>query len=303
LAPSRVSRIRPLLVLASFLTIWWLAPVAVRSFSKASFSLFEAPGELAYSRLKDIQDYWGLREHDQDSLIEAGRDAMRQANNLQIQLQKTQSLQDENQRLNDILRLPPAPGFRYEYARVIRRDVTAWWQQIIIRKGRVDGLAPGQGVVFAGGVVGRIKDVDAYTAVVELSSSQSFRVAAALVGSPDPVIYQGVETEPFHTPTGEARNVSINLDLEPGQELQLVTSSYDSVFPQGLLLGQINHLQKSTNGLDKSGVVSLDPGLNNLHEVAVLVPDQSTLPTTLPAKPTSPSRPASTAARRPGANP
>jgi rod shape-determining protein MreC len=301
LAPSRVSRIRPLLVLASFLTVWWLAPVAVRSFSKASFSLFEAPGELAYSRLKDIQDYWGLREHEQDSLIEAGRDAMHQANNLQLELQKSQSLQDDNQRLADLLHLPPEPGFRYEYARVIRRDVTAWWQQIIIRKGRVDGLAPGQGVVFAGGVVGRIKEVDAYTAVVELSSSQSFREAAELVGSPDPVIYQGVETEPFHAPTGEAHNISINLNLEPGQELQLVTSSYDSVFPQGLSLGQINRLQKSTNGLDKSGLVSLDPRLNNLHEVAVLVPDQSTAPI-IPSKPASPARPASTSPRRPGAS-
>jgi rod shape-determining protein MreC len=302
LVPPRASRIRPLLGLAVFLAVWWLAPVAVRSFSRASFSLFEAPGELAYSRLKDLQDFWSLRDHSQAELIEAGRDAQRHADDADLQLQQAATLADDNQRLSALLQLPMEPGFHYEYARVIRRDETTWWQQIIIRKGSVEGLAPGQGVVFADGVVGRIKDVDLYTAVVELANSPLFRVAANLGDdSSHPAIFQGMDSAPLQGPVGEVREVQQDVTVSPGSPLTLVTSSLSGDFPQGLKLGTIDRLGPGADGLFQTGVVKLNPALANLHEVAVLVPDEPN--TNMPAP--SPAAPHSTAnvLRRPGGNP
>jgi rod shape-determining protein MreC len=289
LASTRASRFRPLLVLALFLAGWWLAPVAVRNFSRASFSLFEAPGWLAYSRVKDLQDYWGVRDHGQNDLIEAGRDATRQANAANLQVQQDAALRDDNDRLAALLQMPPEPGFRYEFARVIRRDETAWWQEIVIRKGRRAGLAVGQGVVFAGGVVGRIARVDDFTAVVELAGSPSFRVDANLGGDPNPVIFQGVTTAPFQAPAGEVRgevrNVSPSLTLTAGGALLLVTSNLGGVFPSGLPLGEVERLAPGDDGLFQTGVVKLDPRLADLHEVAVLVPNapDSGLPQLPPA--------------------
>ena len=40
----------------------------------------------------------------------------------------------------------------------------------------------------------------------------------------------------------------------------------------GIVLGYVQELELDTNGLFKSGTVLLDPRLNELHEVAVLVP-------------------------------
>jgi rod shape-determining protein MreC len=279
LATPRASRFRPLLVLALFLAAWWLAPVAVRNFSRASFSLFEAPGWLAYARLKDAQDYWSLRNHSQNELIEAGRDATRQANAALLQVQQDAALRDENDRLRVLLQMPPEPGFRYVFARVIRRDETAWWQEIVIRQGRGAGLAVGQGVVFIGGVVGRIARVDDFTAVVELASSPAFRVDANLGGDLNPVIFQGVTTAPFQTPAGEVRgeihNVSSTLTLANGGAMLLVTSNLGGVFPSGLPMGEVDRLAPGDDGLFQTGAVKLDPRLADLHEVAVLVPDAS----------------------------
>ncbi len=273
----RASRFRPLLILALFLAAWWLAPVAARNFSRASFSLFEAPGELAYARLKDVQDYWGLRNHSQNELIEAGRDATRQANAAGLQVQQDAALRDDNDRLAALLQMPPEPGFRYVFARVIRRNETAWWQEIVIRQGRRAGLAEGQGVVFTGGVVGRIARVDDFTATVELASSPTFRVDANLGGDPNPVIFQGVTTAPFQTPTGEVRgevrNVSPTLNLAGGGTMLLVTSNLGGVFPSGLPLGEVDRFTPGADGLFQTGLVKLDPRLADLHEVAVLVPD------------------------------
>ncbi len=262
-----------MLVLALFLAVWWLAPVAVRSFTRASFSLFEAPGLIAYSHVKDLQDFWSLRDHSKDDLITAGRDAQRHANDADLQLHEAASTLAENQHLAEMLRLPPEPGFRYEVARVIRRDETAWWQQITIRKGRRDGIAPGQGVIFAGGVVGRVTAADDFTAVVELITSPSFRVASNLGDGPNPVICQGVVTAPFHLPACEVRQVPPTIHVNSGKTLLLKSSRLSGVFPDGLPLGEVELLSPGTDGLFQVGVVKLDSRLASLQEVAVLVPD------------------------------
>jgi rod shape-determining protein MreC len=286
LASPRVSQFRPLLALAVFLIVWWLAPVAVRMFSRAAFYNFQAPAWVAYSHLKDLQEFWGLRARDPVDLIAAGRDLARDNAALTLQLQQNAALPDELHQLEGLLHLPAQQDFRYEVARVIRRDQTAWWQQLLIRKGSRDGLAPGQGVVFDGGVVGRVKEVFPNSAIVELASSPSFRVAANLDNDPRPVIFQGGEAPPLGTPQGEVRDVAPDFAIPPGQSTRVVTSSLGGEFPQGLILGEVDHLALGTDGLFRAGPVRLDPRLSGLREVAVLVP--TTPPDNPPAAPPPP---------------
>jgi rod shape-determining protein MreC len=272
LAPPRDSRFRPLLVLGVFLAGWWLAPVALRSFSRQGFAAFETPVALAYSRVKDLQDFWSLRDQGSAALVQAGLDLAHQNADLQVQLQQANAWRGEAARLGALLQMPPEPGFRYEFARVIRRDETSWWQQLEIRKGRLAGLAPGQGVVFAGGVVGRIQSADDFTAVVELASSPTFRVAANLGTDTNPVIYQGLGTQPPGSPGGEVREVPPGIIISEDNPARLVTSSLGGVFPQGLTLGDVGRLEPGSDGLFQAGAVRLDPELATLREVAVLVP-------------------------------
>ena len=89
--------------------------------------------------------------------------------------------------LEEILRLPSYPAYRYETARVARRDLSGWWRQFVIRKGRNYGLTVGAPVIFSGGVVGRIREVHAYTAVVDLISSPALRIAASVQGDNRPI--------------------------------------------------------------------------------------------------------------------
>lgn len=115
-------------------------------------------------------------------------------------VQQNQQLEADILRLENLLNLPPLPAFRLEAARVAQRDFSGWWQRFTIRKGQNFGLTVGAPVVFSGGVVGRITEVHRYTAVVDLVTSPTFRLAASLAGDNRPVSYQGGLNDSFKAP-------------------------------------------------------------------------------------------------------
>lgn len=182
------------------------------------------------------------------------------------------SLQEEVGRLEALLELPSENGYRYEIARVARRDLTAWWQRFTIRKGRNYGIPEGAAVVYAGGVVGRVREVHAYTSVIELVSSPGFRMAASLEGESRPVTYQGLPNPPFVPPIGEAMNIPPDVRVSRAEPRRLVSSRLGGVFPEGLTIGLITAVEPGSDGYFQQGLVQLDPELSSLKEVAIVVP-------------------------------
>jgi len=205
-------------------------------------------------------------------MLVAGRDLSRLAASYELRLQELEPLQAEVLRLENLLKLPPQPAYRYEPARVARRDLSGWWQRLVIRKGRNYGISVGAPVVFSGGVVGRVVEVHQYTAVVDLITSPTFRLAAAAEGDTRPLSYQGGINDSFRTPRGTVEFVPTDIFANAAAPKRLVTSGLGGVFPGGLTLGEIVSLEPSTDGLFKSGEVRLDERLGHLTEVTVLVP-------------------------------
>ena len=270
--PKRFDQARPFLTLGILIAGWLVVPVAVKSLLRASFFEFQAPLAVAASHVRDLQDYWALRLHSNDELIQAGRDLGRLTASYEDKVQENVALQDEIARLEGLLRLPSYADFRLEHARVVQRDFSGWWQQLVIRKGRNFGIPVGAPVIFAGGVVGRVKEVRAYTAVVELISDPSVRLAAKVEGDDHPVSYQGGNNPTFGPPGGVIEFVPLNIYASPTIPKTLLTSGLGGVFPPDLVIGQITNVEPGTDGLFKTGEVRLDPRLSSLTEVTVLVP-------------------------------
>lgn len=264
--------IKPVITLLALLAIWWLVPTFAKSFMRVSFFEMQAPFWTAASYIEDLQEYWAIRNHSKAELYEAGRDLARLNAAYQLRIQENEELKDEVARLERLLNLPSHPGYRSEVTRVVRRDLSGWWQQFIVRKGRNHGISKGNAVVYAGGVVGRVKKVYAYTAVVELITSRSFRVAAKLESDARPVTYQGSVSLPLQGPSGEILNVQPDIVVPPSEPRRIVTSSLGGVFPEGLTIGWTDQLSPSTDGLLQRGSVRLDERLIRLREVSVLVP-------------------------------
>jgi rod shape-determining protein MreC len=270
--PKRFDQARPFVVLGLVLAGWLVVPVVLKTFLRASFFEFQAPLTLSASYARDLQEYWSLRLHTNDELIQAGRDLGRLTASYEDKVEENASLRDEIARLEAQLRLPSFGEFRAEPARVVRRDFSGWWQQIVIRKGANFGIPVGAPVIFAGGVVGRVREVHAYTAVVELISDPNVRLAGVVEGDDRPVSFQGGNNPTFGPAQGAIEFVPLDIYASATAPKTLLTSGLGGVFPPGLVIGQITQVEPGADGLFKTGEVRLDPRLASLTEVTVLVP-------------------------------
>ena len=275
MAKFRLDKFKSLVALGLFLVAWWMVPTLSKSFLpffRVSFTEFQAPAWIVTSYLDDLEEFWARRSHSKIELIEAGQTLARQKAFYQLLDQRNNTLETEVMRLETILNMPSRREFRYEVARVIRRDLSAWWQQIVIRKGDDYGITEGAAVIFAGGVVGRVIEVNAFTSRVELITSPNFRMAASFEGDDRPVVFQGVPQSGFGAPTGEVRDAPQDLVANTHEPLQLISTRLGGTFPPGLIIGKVGWLEPGSSGIFQAGDVQLDERLLSLHEVSVLIP-------------------------------
>jgi rod shape-determining protein MreC len=242
---KRFDQASPFLTLGILVAAWLIVPTAVKSFARASFFALTAPITLTASKVRDLQEFWALRGHSKTELIEAGRDQARVNASFEVAAQRNTDLQ---------------------------ADFSAWWQRIVISKGRNFRIPLGAPVIFSGGVVGRVAEVHATTAVVELISSASVRLAGVVEGDNRPISFQGGLNPTFAPPKGVVELMPLDIMATPQTPKRLVTSGFGGVFPPGLTLGTIVRAELGSDGLFKSGEVRLDERLGSLTEVSVMVP-------------------------------
>ena len=269
---QRFDQARPFVALGIALAAWLVAPLAVRTFARASFFEMTAPITVSASYAKDLQRFWAMRMHSKQEMIEAGRDLARLDSSYSLAVQQNGELQAEVERLRMLLHMTPSDRYRFEHARVALRDFSGWWQRMIIRKGADYGIPVGAPVVYSGGLVGRVTEVHATTSVVELVSNPGLRIAAVVDGDTRPISYQGAENPTFGVARGVVEFVPLDVYASPTSMKRLTTSGLGGIYPPGLTIGQITHVESSADGLFKTGEVALDGRLAELTEVTVLVP-------------------------------
>ena len=269
---QRFDQARPFVVLGLGIAAWFLIPIAVKKVARASFFEMTAPLAVTASYASNLQRFWALRIHSKDELIEAGRDMARLNSSYSLSVQQNGELQAEVERLQALLKMPALQSFRFEHAQVAQRDFSGWWQRMVIRKGLDYDIPVGAPVVYSGGVVGRVSEVHAYTSVVQLVSDPGLRIASVVDGDTRPISYQGGENQVFGAARGVVEFLPLDIYASGTAPKRLATSGLGGVYPQGLTIGRIIHVESSQDGLFKTGEVELDTRLSELTEVTVLVP-------------------------------
>src|SRR4051812_30038699 len=107
-------------------------PTTVKTFTRASFFELTAPVTVSADYARVLKEYWSMRLHSKDELIQAGRDLARLNASYEVAVQQNTELQAEITRLETLMRLPSFSDYRYEHARVARRDFSGWWQRLVI---------------------------------------------------------------------------------------------------------------------------------------------------------------------------
>lgn len=264
------------IALSIFVALWILVPSAVRRFNREAFVEFQAPALHLLGKSRDMATFWEKKSRSVEELAAAGRDLARINAALEIKINALEDIRRENVRLREITRYNVPAEYMSVVARVATRDSSSWWQRIVIRKGRKDGIRPGAPVVFGNTVVGRVTAVHLTTSEVDLVTSPGFRCTAYLEGDEQNhiVLVNGVASNSLGT--AKARVSVIPRDyslLAGGQPTRVFTTGMGGVFPSRLILGYLDGGTYATQvGNFKESLLVPSRDLYNLQEVSVLVP-------------------------------
>ncbi len=91
---------------------------------------------------------------------------------------KLLQLKKDNQRLRKVLNLQRSEDKNKINAAVISRQTATWWKQVILNKGKNDGVEIGDAVVGPGGLLGIIDNTSFLTSSVKLLTSAESKVGA-----------------------------------------------------------------------------------------------------------------------------
>ena len=155
-------------------------------------------------------------------------------------------------------------------AKVVSNELGKRDNLMTIDKGKDDGVEVGMGVACGRGVVGVTYLVSPhYTVVIPVLNSKSSRISCAIRGHS----YFGV-LRWYGEDAGYAyvEDVPRHARFKRGDWVE--TNGYSSIFPPGILVGQIVEVYNSRDGLSYKLKVRLSTDFGNLRDV-VVINDQS----------------------------
>lgn len=156
---------------------------------------------------------------------------------LQAQVQKLRALEAENLELRELLSSIGQEKESFSEARIIQANLDPFRQQILLNKGKKQGVELGQPVIDAKGLVGVVLSATESASHVLLLTDAGFAVPVQSVRSGERAIAVGSGTG------GEMRlnYVPRTADFMEGDEL--VTSGLGGRFPAGYPVGVITSIQ------------------------------------------------------------
>lgn len=273
--PNRQGARASFVALSIFVALWILVPSAVRRFNREAFVEFQAPALHLLGKSRELATFWEKKSRSVEEMAAAGRDLARINAALEIQIHKFEDIRRENVRLREITRYNVPAEYMSVVARVATRDSSSWWQRIVIRKGRNDGIRPGAPVVFGNTVVGRVTAVHLTTSEVDLVTSPGFRCTAYLEGDDQNhiVLVNGVASNSLGTAKARVCVIPRDYSMPAGQPARVFTTGMGGVFPSRLMLGYLDGGTYATQvGNFKESLLVPSRDLYNLQEVSVLVP-------------------------------
>jgi len=186
--------------------------------------------------IESVSEYFQNLDQAQSDLAAAKIKALQQA----ARSQQVEQLLLENQNLRQLMGLQSLIVSRSQVAEVLFDVADPYNQRLVIDKGLLKDVALGSPVIDAGGVVGQVTRVFPMTSEVTLLTDrdQSIPVLNSRTGARN-VAYGDILNG---TPQIELRFVPASADVKEGD--LLTTSGIDGVYPSGLQVGRIGHIER-----------------------------------------------------------
>jgi rod shape-determining protein MreC len=218
---------------------------------------------------------WGADwddNRDREALVQEIDDLKKEAAALAIDSAYCLEVAEENDRLRSQLNFSSSNNFKILLANIVAKE-SAWLvsnassRDVIINKGRLDGLRPDLGVVSEEGIIiGKIVEVKDSSSLVCLTTSPGCQLAVSLQnenktqGLTDGRL--GLTIEMNYIPQLDKINIGDTV----------ISSSLNDSIPRGLVVGRITSVRSESNEVWQSA--NIEPLLNfsNLSVVSVIIP-------------------------------
>jgi len=214
-----------------------------------------------------LTDWFDLRIKSKEILIQENQNLLSQQKINSSILQRYESLEQENERLKQILNAASNLDNKVEITRIISVNVNPYRHTIVIDKGERDGVYEGQVLLDADGVIGQILHTNFLTseAILISDSDHALPVEINRNGLRTIVLGNGSFTKL------DVPYIPNNADIEIGD--LLVTSGLGGKFPSGYPVAKVDFIESDLS--EQFYKVSAKPiaYLNQVREVMLLKPE------------------------------
>lgn len=182
--------------------------------------------------------------------------------NLKNQLSYLKEVANENEELRGQLKFNEKLKLDLTAARVVSSEGTSLRKFITIDRGKNSGLESGMAVISSGVLVGTIDRVEDYSSTIFLSSDPEFKIRGIGQDSRAQGIVNGQLGQGYlFDKITLAESLSNN---------ELVITAGTGLVPKGILIGQVESIQKSDNAVFQSAQLSPLVNTSNLEIVFIV---------------------------------
>ncbi|MDR2629201.1 MAG: hypothetical protein LBC30_04400, partial [Puniceicoccales bacterium] len=142
------------LPLVFVIALMWLIPASFRNNIKSAFAYAQVPIYAASIQLENMRSAFSKKALSKEDLTTFCENLMRE--NIALQL-KASALAENIPDVSQSKQEYRIGNFMAKPARVIRRDIVSWTNELVVDVGTNHGVAEGMGVISQNYVVGRIK--------------------------------------------------------------------------------------------------------------------------------------------------
>lgn len=194
------------------------------------------------------------------------------------QLLQVEQLAHENRQLRELTGARDRMAVRSVVAEVLYDTRDPFSRKLVLDKGLQHGVAIGQPVVDAQGVVGQVTRVFPLSAELTLVTDRNMTIPVQVQRNGLRAIASG-GAQPGRM---ELRFMSVNADLREGDVV--ATSGLDSLYPAGLPVGRVVGVDRGRTGNFAQVIVEPVAGVDRSRLVLVLLVDRTNLPPPPPAE-------------------
>lgn len=177
-----------------------------------------------------------------------------------------QKTEKERQQLENSIDLKLIESNSVVVARVINRNVGAWYNELTINKGEKSGLKIGNSVIVKNGLIGNVIKLTDYYATVKLITSSSLENISVEIGNSQNYKYGIVKK--YQNNKFEVEVLDGNEIIEKG--MLVTTTGLTTNYPKGIILGYVEDIELDNFGLSEVALVKSNVDFNKITYVEVI---------------------------------